>query len=163
MELLPEEFISLSRHILRQNNGKPSQVALRRALITAYYALFHTLARVGADLLIGEASKSRGEDTWRQVYRGLNHRQARKFCAGGAINKFPPSIQNFGRVFVEMQRIRNSADYDPYAGYEKPFTKTFVEYQIDLVERTIADFNATDKKDRKAFSARVLFKNRTSV
>ena len=62
-----------------------------------------------------------------------------------------------------MQRIRNSADYDPYAGYEKPFTKTFVEYQIDLVERTIADFNATDKKDSKAFSTCVLFKNRTSV
>ena len=36
--------------------GKPRQSDLRRAISTAYYALFHALAKDGADLFVGAAA-----------------------------------------------------------------------------------------------------------
>ena len=34
-------------------SGQPSQEALRRAISTAYYAMFHALATSNADLIVG--------------------------------------------------------------------------------------------------------------
>ena len=76
------------------------------------------------------------------------------------MKKFPPSIREFGDFFVEMQGVRHSADYDPYAEFEEPLTKFFVESRINRAEEVIKDFNATRKKDRKAFAVYVLFKRR---
>lgn len=78
------------------------------------------------------------------------------------MERFPPSIQEFGNLFVEMQGVRHSADYDPYAEFEEPLTKPFVERRIDHAEKTIKDFNAEHKRDRKAFSIYVLIKIRDS-
>ena len=162
MELLPEDFISLARHDLRQSGSRPSQVALRRALSTTYYALFHTLAKTGADLLVGPTDASRSKRAWRQTYRGLEHGRVKSACKRNEMENFPPSIQEFGDFFVEMQEVRQSADYDPYAEFGEPLTKSFVESRISRAERVIRDFNATHKKDRKAFCIYVLFKRRDS-
>ena len=78
------------------------------------------------------------------------------------MERFPPSIQRFGDFFVEMQEIRHSADYDPYAEFEEPLTKAFVESRISRADRLIRDFNATHKKDRRAFSIYVLLRMRDS-
>ena len=78
------------------------------------------------------------------------------------MEQFPPSIQKFGDLFVEMQKVRHSADYDPYAEFEEPLTKSFVERQIDHAEKIIKNFNAAHKSDRKAFSIHVLLKIRDS-
>ena len=161
MDLRPEDFISLARHDLRQNNSEPSQVALRRSLSTVYYAMFHTLAKNGADLLVGTTDVSRSIHAWRQTYRGLEHGRVKSACRKlGVMEKFPPSIQKFGDFFVEMQKVRHSADYDPYAEFEEPLTKFFVERRINRAEKIIGDFNAAHKKDRKAFAVYVLFKIR---
>ena len=63
-------------------------------------------------------------------------------------------------ALVEMQGVRHSADYDPYAEFEEPLTKAFVESRISRAEQIIRDFNAEHKKDRKAFSIYVLLKRR---
>ena len=161
MDLRPEDFILLARHDLRQNGSRPSQVALRRALSTTYYSLFHTLAKNGADLLVGATSAFRSKYAWRQTYRGLEHSQVKSACRRKDImGKFPQTIQEFGDFFVEMQKIRHSADYDPYAEFEEPLTKAFVESRISRAEQIIKDFNAEHKKDRKAFSIYVLLKRR---
>ena len=76
------------------------------------------------------------------------------------MKKFPPSIREFGDFFVEMQEVRHSADYDPYAEFEEPLTKFFVGRLIDSAEQIIRDFNAAHEKDRKAFAVYVLFKSR---
>ena len=163
MELLPEDFIALARHDLRQNDSEPSQAALRRALSTVYYALFHTLAKSGADLLVGVTGASRSKPAWRQTYRGLEHGRVKSACRKvGTMKKFPPAIREFGDFFVEMQEIRHSADYDPYAEFEEPLTKFFVDRFINRAEQTIKGFNAAPKKDRKAFSIYVLFKRHDS-
>ena len=144
-----------------QNKSNPSHVALRRALSTTYYAMFHTLAKTGADLLVGETGASCDRHAWRQTYRGLEHGQAKSACRKTSMKeRFPPSIQEFGNFFVKMQGVRHSADYDPYAEFEEPLTKFFVDRYISHAEQIIRDFNATHEKDRKAFAVYVLFKTR---
>ena len=155
----PRDFIALARHLLQQGATRPSQVSLRRALSTAYYALFHALARNGADLLVGKTTDARSRHAWRQVYRGLEHGQAKQACKNERIlRKFPSGIQNFGRIFVIMQEQRHTADYDPNAR----FTKSYVTSRINGAENAIKNLDSTDAKDRRAFVVYVLFKLRES-
>ena len=150
-----KELLSLAKYILKQDSTRPSQAALRLAVHCAYYALFHALAKDGADLLIGKTKHSRSKHAWRQVYRGLEHGSVRRACNNEEIlKKFPPSIQDFGDLFVKMQQARSNADYDPYV----KFTKSSVEAYITRVEEAIKNFNEASEKDRRAFCAYVLFK-----
>lgn len=125
MELRPEDFISLARHDLCQNKSNPSHVALRRALSTFYYAMFHTLAETGADLPVGATGASRSIHAWRQTYRGLEHGRVKSACRkAGVMKKFPPSIREFSDFFVESG--------------------------INRAEEVIKDFNATRKREPSA-------------
>src|SRR5437016_12616823 len=51
--------------------GRPRQAYLRRSLSTTYYALFHALAKMCADELIGVTQS--GSEAWVRVYRALEH------------------------------------------------------------------------------------------
>ena len=123
-----EDLLLLSKRVLEQDGAKPSQASLRRSVSTVYYALFHSLAKAGADLLVGETNGSRSTHAWRQVYRGLEHGLARTACGRWEImREFPLPIRDFGEFFVAMQQTRNIADYDPY----KTFTKSSAEAYIN--------------------------------
>ena len=143
--------------MVRLHEGKPSQVVLRRALSTAYYAMFHMLAKCGADLLVGGSGAGRSNEAWRQVYRALEHGVAKSACKNATtLSKFPREIEDFGNVFVTMQEKRHKADYDPAAR----FYKSSVIQDINAAEQAIKGFDAADIKDRRAFAAYVLFKTR---
>lgn len=133
---------------------KPNQADLRRAQSAAYYAMFHTLAKSCADLLIGAEDADRRMPAWRQVYRALDHGQAKRHCSQPEIKKFPQSIQDFANTFAAMQIRRQSADYDPtYAA-----TALEARYDIDAVESVVAEFLASPETHKRAFAAWVLFK-----
>ena len=136
--------------------GKPSQASLRRAASTAYYVLFHCLAKSCADLLLGGDGADKGQMAWRQTYRALEHGAAKSACSDGIMSKFPKAIEDFANAFVTMQEKRHSADYDPLV----KLTKSEVLQDIGLVEQTVRDFMKESKKDRRAFCALVLFKKR---
>jgi len=155
--LKPLDFIRLARLMVSSQRAKPNQVALRRAVSTAYYALFHTLANCGADQLVGTAGADRSNEAWRQVYRALEHSRANGACKNSSMmSKFPKEIQDFGNSFVTMQAKRHNADYEPTAR----FAKSEVVEDIKAVAEAIQAFNKTEVKDRRAFAAYVLFKNR---
>ena len=59
-------------------------------------------------------------------------------------------------MFITMQEKRHEADYDPKAR----FSKSGVHTDIDAVDRVIRRFESVSKKDRRAFAALVLFKDR---
>ena len=154
----PEDLLELARHIVEHRRRKPSQVSLRRALSTAYYALFHALAQNGADELVGKTARLRGSEAWQMAYRGIEHGRANSvFRNGSFMAQFSPAIREFGRIFVVMQTDRQLADYHPH----KRFTKYFVLKRIDNAERMIARFQAAKAADRRALSARILFKTRS--
>lgn len=155
--MLPRDLIKTARILVSSNKGKPSVVTLRRAVSSAYYAMFHCLARGCADLLIGGTGSNRSPEAWLQVYRAVDHRVAKERCKEQkTVIKFPQDVQDFANIFVAMQEKRHSADYDPLA----KFAKSAVIADIDQAEEAIRVFNAVDIKDRRAFCAFILLRKR---
>ena len=74
--MTPRDLIQTARRLAQPGAAQPTQADLRRAVSTAYYALFHCLAATAADLLTGS---SRSPE-WHQVYRALEHGKARSAC-----------------------------------------------------------------------------------
>ena len=152
-----EHLLALARASLEGGSGRPSQAALCRAVSTAYYAMFHALARNCADLLIGKTPAARNRQAWSKTYRSLEHGRANAACANKkAMAQFPRAIRNFGGIFTNMQSRRHQADYDPSAR----FTKLEVMIDIDRVARAIVNFDRLDNRDKRAFCAHVLFRPR---
>lgn len=142
-----------------EHRGRSRQTDLCRAVGTAYYAMFHTLARCGADLLVGATRASRSQAAWSQVYRALEHGRTKNQCSNRSLMmQFPPEIQNFGETFVVMQRQRHLADYAPDNHFKRPVV---LELIYDT-ERAIAAFEQPEVGDihRRAFAVYVLFQLR---
>lgn len=155
--MTPRDLLATARLLATSTKGKPPQVHLRRAVSTAYYALFHMLARNGADLLIGGQGALRSKHAWRQVYRALDHGAARNACQNERIvSRFPKPIRAFANLFIVMQVRRHDADYDPV----KRFSRSEVLQDIRNVETAVNAFSTQPKKDRQAFSAYVLLRSR---
>ena len=152
----PHNLLQSATLLATARKGKPSQANLRRAISSAYYAMFHCLAKSCADLIIGGAGAAKSKPAWRQVYRALEHKPCASACKDKILAAFPKPIADFANTFVTMQEKRHLADYDPFA----LFTKSEVIQDIAIIERAMAAFKNEDAKDRRAFCTFVLFKKR---
>ena len=148
----PLDFLETARELATSSTRRPRQTNLRRAVSTTYYALFHCLAKCCADMVVGGAGSDRSRPAWRQTYRALEHRTAKTRCKHQNIRQFPVEIQDLANVFVDMQKKRHSADYDPDAVFSKPE----VLQDIDEAETVIRGFPAASAKDRRAFAVYLL-------
>ena len=135
----PTELIAASRLLAR---GQPTQEALRRAVSTAYYAMFHTLAASNADLIEGPRTQA-NQATWTATYRSLRHTRA-----GSMVQRWPhlftPAVRIFAVIIDSMKRQREDADYNPDAS----FTQQQVVTRIANAEQAIADFNSAPAQER---------------
>lgn len=109
-------------HLARMEPRKPRQASLRRALSTAYYALFHLLVDAAAKQVLGAADAVQAA---RQVIaRGYQHGQMASVCrsfSGGTLPRFvaeitgplpvPADLQTVAETFVRLQERRHQADY----------------------------------------------------
>ena len=150
----PRDLLLTARDLLEATNNKPRQSNLRRATSTIYYALFHTLAKTCADIIVGSSASRRSKPAWNQVYRALEHGFAKNACDNSITKKFPQGIQDFANSFVSMQQKRHKADYDPY----EKFFKSSVLSDIGIAETVIDAFERAPLKHRRAFVAYVLLK-----
>ena len=93
----PDHLLQLAAELADVSARRPRRTDLCRATSTAYYALFHCLARACADALAG-AGGSR--TAWRQVYRALEHGQTKRCCGHPAMREFParPSVNSIRRL-----------------------------------------------------------------
>jgi uncharacterized protein (UPF0332 family) len=155
--VLPLDLLDTAHDLVNLRSGRPKQGHLRRSISSAYYAMFHALARCCADLLIGGSGSKRSKPAWSQVYRALDHGTARSACANETmIAKFPREIQDFSDAFVQLQSKRHQADYDPDATMHK----SVVLADIASVETVIKELSNVPLKHRRAFAAWVMFKKR---
>jgi uncharacterized protein (UPF0332 family) len=108
----------------RGHAGQPRQADLRRAVSTAYYAVFHAVAAAAADQYVGVTKRSTSQYTL--VYRSVDHRVLRDLCASITKRQVPqklarhvpatgfgPDMESFATNALELQRMRHEADYDP--------------------------------------------------
>ena len=156
----PLDLIKTARRLSDpRGSKKPRQSDLKRAVSTAYYAIFHTLCRNCADCLIGKTKASRSEPAWRQAYRAVEHSHAKNQCKNKAIlAKFPQDIQNFAELFTALQEKRHAADYDPLSRFDK----LEANGMADAAERAINRFHKANIKDRRAFAAWTAMKTRNN-
>lgn len=157
----PHDLILIARQLATGATGggigRPRQAELRRAVSTAYYALFHALARCCADMVVGSTRGSRSQAAWNQTYRALEHGLARNQCSNRSMmSRFPAEIEAFGKQFVVMQQQRHNADYDPEATFQRNEVIDF----IDETEEVITAFNNVPNIERRAFAVYVLFRLR---
>lgn len=155
----PQDLISGARLLAYGNGrrGRPRQADLCRAVSAAYYALFHTLAGCGADLLVGGTRRSRSQPAWEQTYRALEHGHAAHQCRNASVMaRFPGAVQDFGEWFVALQSQRHYADYAPNTA----FTRLQVVRMVDTTESIIAQSNAVPTPDRRAFAIYALLRSR---
>ena len=90
--------------------GKRSRAFRRRAVSTAYYAVFHALTKVCADYLTRSAPRS--TDEYERVYRSLNHGPLKDAFAQSPI-KDNARLSRIRTAFGKLQTAREDADYRP--------------------------------------------------
>ena len=159
----PKDLIQIAKRLASgaagSSQGRPKQAELRRAVSTNYYAMFHMLAACCADLLVGATPASRSQSAWRQVYRALDHGNAKRRCSNQeALKQFPQPIQDFAETFATMQALRHSADYDPIPR----FSRSQVRVWIEETEQSMTQFDQASSTERRAFAVHVLFQARKS-
>ena len=148
------DLIETARSLTEISPRRPSQANLRRAVSTAYYAMFHCLAGCAANLIIGRVRKP----AWHQMYRALEHGKARNACEDKRpMAAFPQEVRHFAKTFVILQKARQQADYALDGRYDK----LTVLGAIDMAERAIVRFEQADAQHRRTFVAHVLFKRRS--
>ena len=136
------DWVELIRASRLLASGQPSQEALRRAVSTAYYAMFHALATSNADIIIGPRTPANRSD-WTSTYRSLRHFRAENPLYGWP-HLFSAPVQTFAVVIAGIKRQRENADYNP----DLNFAQNQVATWIDRAERAILDFNAATSQER---------------
>ena len=151
----PLELIEAARVLTESGPGRPTQARLRRAVSTAYYAVFHCLAATAADLFIGP---TRGP-AWHRAYRALEHGRARSACQERTTWEFPREVHGFAQAFVALQKARQQADY---ALDMDDYQQSDVLGYIASAELAIGRFEQADIEARRGFAALALFRQRPS-
>ena len=142
-----DELLATARTLATAGAARPRQADLKRAISTAYYAVFHALARDAADPLVGAGARARPE--WARVHRALDHGAAKNACQAVKAGPLAP-------VFVDLQEARHKADYDP----------TFRVNRADAIgwcaqaDGAVVALRAVPKAERRAFAVELLFKKR---
>lgn len=153
------DLIAVALDLLEVAERRRSSAHLRRAVSTAYYAMFHCLARLAADRLIGNGGVPERAEVWRHVYRSLQHRHAKAQCRNSkAMALHPDVIRHFAGHFAGLQDERHRADYDPGAS----FGRGDVRKSIHSAAENIRLLEEAPEADQAAFAAWVLLAARKS-
>ena len=131
--------------------GRPLQEELKRAVSTAYYALFLHLCETTANLMVGTLQPGPERRTaWQRMYRVLQHGATRNRCENRReVQQFSADIRAFANRLAIAQDARHDADYDPLSKYTR-------EDVLDIIaeaHRVISVFDAAPRQERLHFIA----------
>ena len=150
-----EELIAAARWLATPTGGsQPTQSALKRAVSTAYYAMFHALCYSNAETLVGPRDPH-NEQAWVRIYRGIDHTPAKNRMKEGG-QQLPGPISDFGDTFSDLQEQRHLADYAP----DKSFTVSQTQQWIDQAEAETSQFMQSDPEERKRLAIMLLIRPR---
>ena len=126
-----EDLAELAGQLARLGKGKPRQVALRRSISTAYYALFHALCHTCVTALIGW---SKPWSVTTPLYRMLDHGAAKRvFSQIRSRKDANGALQTIAETFLVLQDARLEADYDPGARFTRDEVLKHVAQAVDTI------------------------------
>ena len=154
-----EDLISQAYILATLDKRKPKQANLRRAISSAYYAVFHLLIDEACCIQIGT---QHNQSAYRQTLgRAFSHSVMKHACTsfgGGTLKNavtkglpvgftIPRVIQVLAATFAELQEKRHLADYD----LTERFSRFDVLCLIGQVQRHVANFTNLPASDEKRF------------
>ena len=139
---LHDDLLDQAQQLAQWDPRRPKQVNLRRAVSSAYYALFYLLSLGTSALYAVEP------DLAARINRTLNHGDMKKSSAMIGNDKLPRAVQSprggyttpadlktVASTFVKLQEARHEADYD--------LTRTFRRQEVlDFVQLARQAFEA---------------------
>lgn len=160
-----EDLLEQAQHLAQREPKKPKQASLRRAVSSAYYALFH--------LLIAETIKNWKRPAERPTLaRMFDHTPMSKACATkrddlrAYLKSNPPAGPELDRAkhlltvtqtFVDMLQQRHAADYDGL----KKWTRVDARESIAAVQDAFSSWKVIrDHHDAQNFLVTLLLKDR---
>ena len=148
-----ERLMALAEELAEKSDRSPT--LRRRAVSTAYYAVFHALAELCANELLGSETGKRSTEHVR-VYRSLEHGTLKTAFAAPPLNGLA-TLQKIGNRVVRLQSERIRSDYLPQ---QSLYT---IDQSVDLVRsaRTaILSLATLSLGERRTLAVSLLFKNR---
>lgn len=171
--LWPDELIVQAERLAGRGagQGKPRTADLRRAVSSAYYALFHELCLLATDRLL--PGLGAGDPNYAQVTRWFMHSDLRALAEGVVNPNRAVSVALAGPhrdlvfiadAFIALQRERERADYDHTYDARKATSLGYVDQARDAIDRMRALSGAEDASAeaflRLMFGATKIAKNR---
>jgi hypothetical protein len=154
-----EDLLEQAVRLAKLDAKKPKQANLRRAISSAYYALFHMLVDEACRVQVGA---QHNQAPYRHVLgRAFAHAVMKDACksfGGGTLKKgvakglpgsfaIPAEIRELAETFVDLQEWRHLADYD----LTERFKRSDVLSLIHLVEDRIQAFGQLASSNEKRF------------
>lgn len=137
----------------REQAGRPRQASLRRAISTAYYALFHASAYLCADELVGW---NKSWEVFTPIYRSLDHGRAKDVFKRISA-QHGPHMAVIGQTFILLQERRHIADYDPSPF---PFGRAETLDLIEQVRQAITQIDAMADDERLFVATQLVARTR---
>ncbi len=112
MSDLVADLIEIAEFLASREKLRPREASLRRAISTAYYALFNRIAELCVDELVGW---KKPWEVFSPIYRSLEHGYALKILTERSADKSHPlgrDVERLGVIFRELQAAREWADYN---------------------------------------------------
>lgn len=149
-----EDFLILAEELAGRDGGRPRQASLRRAVATAYYAVFHALAKLCADQLIGASKPWR---VYTPIYRSLDHNACKVLREARRTSIFSVEVEAIGFAFLNLYDKRIEADYVP-----EPFrySRQDVKDMIQDARRAISSIEGLPPETKLALAVQLLTKAR---
>lgn len=135
--------------------GPRSSAFRRRAVSTAYYAVFHALAKLCADRLLPV-----GRDTkeYERVYRALEHGPLKATFERerNELFKDRPDLLDIGDLVVSLQGERHRADYLP--PIQNVFSLDRAKELVDQARQAVRGIESLSKDERETLAVCLLFR-----
>ncbi len=129
-----DDLLEQADHLANWPPEKPKQASRRRAVSTAYYAVFH--------LLIDEAVNNWAVERQRSVLgRTIDHIGIKEKCAdllkrAKSDPDMPAELISVAQLFIKLREHRSLADYDN----SKRWSIADVEAVLEAAQRAFADW-----------------------
>ncbi|MDB5311248.1 MAG: hypothetical protein JWO38_5450 [Gemmataceae bacterium] len=137
---LDGDLLDQAERLAGMDPTRPKQASLRRAISTAYYALFHLLIREACTQLVT------GPELRALTARAFDHKAMKHACqeftkqqlsprlraVAGATT--PPDLQHVAETFIKLQQARHEADYNLDRSFSRAETRRFLRQARDGFE-----------------------------
>lgn len=177
--LNPDHLLDQADRLIKPAaGGAPRHIDLRRAISSAYYAIFHAIVTQATDDFVGR--RQRHTPMYELVYRSIEHRAIKRICeavVNQAKNKqqkknakqepnlpkwyvrnqpkggFGADLEGMAAAVIELYEKRQVADYDPLFNV----SVSDATLAVDTGRIALGKFRTASRAARKSFVSLIVF------